>query len=98
MTPTSSPMRSRPAAPSGSCRRTRSVPRQSRRSLLPHVEEREDCEHASVTLVAYGQVELCEDAADVLLDGTVGDDEPSCDPPVGAALGHATADLKFTRG
>jgi hypothetical protein len=62
---------------------------------LPPVEDVPDelhaariAEAAAVVLVGLVQVQLDQDAADVFLDGAVGDEEPSCDAGVGASFGH----------
>src|SRR5262245_14662351 len=45
-----------------------------------------------------GQVELAEDARDVLLDGSLGDDQPLGDRLVRAPFGHQLEYLALTRG
>src|SRR5207253_8412770 len=48
----------------------------------------EECDHgedAAVVIVGLVQVQLGEDAADMFLDGALGDPEPPCDAGVGAS-------------
>src|SRR5215207_3812495 len=52
------------------------------------LQEREHGQDAAVVGVRHGEAELAEDRRDVLLDGSVGDDERGCDRRVGATLGH----------
>src|SRR4051794_34654483 len=44
---------------------------------------------------AFRQVELGQDAANVLLDGAFGHEDPTRDAGVGRALGHKGQDLSF---
>jgi hypothetical protein len=45
-------------------------------------------EHPAVGVLALGEVELHQNAADVALDGSFGEHEAACDRAVGQALGH----------
>ena len=57
-----------------------------------------DGEDAAVVIVGLVQVQLGEDAADVFLDGALGDPEPPCDAGVGASFCHQFEHLAFSRG
>src|SRR5690242_7430885 len=56
--------------------------------LFPGPQEREHRQDAAVILVRGAQLELLEDARDVLLDRAGGHDHPVCDGLVGASFGH----------
>jgi hypothetical protein len=45
-----------------------------------------------------GQLELGQDAADMLFDGALADPQPMGDPVVRAAFGHERQDLPLPRG
>src|SRR4051794_40246760 len=60
-------------------------------------QEREHGEDASVIVSRGGQIELLEDAAHVLFDGVLGDDELFGDALVRASLGHQREHLALTR-
>jgi signal transduction histidine kinase len=64
---------------------------------LACLQEPEDREHPAVLVLALRQVELHEDAADVLLDRALGDEDPVRDPRVGRALGHQGQHLALAR-
>jgi hypothetical protein len=57
----------------------------------------EHCEDATMVLVAVVDAELGQDAANVCLDGAVGQPELAGDPHVGAAFGHEREHVAFSR-
>jgi DNA-binding NarL/FixJ family response regulator len=64
---------------------------------LAGFEELEDRQHSPVIGIARRQVELGQDAADVLLDRALGDEDPAGDAHIGRALGHQGEHLSLTR-
>src|SRR4051794_3482915 len=56
--------------------------------LSPGLQEGQHSQDAAVVVVAGGQIELAEDARDVLLDGSGPDDHLARDRRVRASLGH----------
>jgi len=61
------------------------------------LEESEYCEHPPMISSALRQVELGEDAADVLLDRALGHDDPTGDAGIGRTFGHQGEYLPFAR-
>src|SRR5215210_4815976 len=60
-------------------------------------EEGEHREHAAVILGGGGEPQLPEDAGDVLLYGTLRDDEALCDGVVRLSFGHQLEHLALAR-
>ena len=52
------------------------------------IQEHEHREHPTVVIVGCGQLELGQNASDMLFDGTLADKQPIGDSAVRAALGH----------
>src|SRR5882757_246905 len=64
---------------------------------LSGLEEPEDREHPPMISSALRQVELGEDAADMLLDRALGHDDPAGDAGIGRAFGHQGEYLVLAR-
>src|SRR5258706_10197663 len=64
---------------------------------LAGLEELEDRQHPTMVRLALRQVELAEDAADVLLDGSLGNEDLPGDARIGRALSHQAEDLALAR-
>src|SRR5260370_10537502 len=60
-------------------------------------EEPEHRQHPPVIGVAFRQVELGQDAADVLLDRALGDEDPARDARIGRTLRHQGEHLALPR-
>ena len=54
-------------------------------SYWPGGNSRKD---TATIFLGFGQVQLCKDASDLLLDRSLGDPQPLGDPRIGAPLGH----------
>ena len=52
------------------------------------LQEGDHGQDAAVVIVGLVQAQLGQDAADVFLDGALGDKEPPCDAGVGTSFGH----------
>src|SRR3954452_10744989 len=98
---TSSPTTSRPAGsrrggpPSAAC--ATAPPSVPPPAPLSRSQEREHSQHPPVIVIGRGQVELAEDARDVLLDRAGRDDHGPGDGGVGPPLGHQLEDLPLAR-
>src|SRR6478735_11488411 len=64
---------------------------------LTSLEVGDDRENASVVVLRRRELQLHEDAVDMLLDGAVGHQETACDAGVRATLGHEPEHFVLTR-
>src|ERR1035438_2329287 len=65
---------------------------------LVGIEERQHREHPTVILVGGRQLELRQDAADMLFDGALADKQPMGDSAVRTAFGHEREHLPLSCG
>src|SRR3954471_6101743 len=67
-------------------------------SVMSGLQVVQNGEYAAVVAVRRHEVELAEDAADVLFDGTLRHHHGGRDAGVGATFGHQPQDLPLARG